>query len=165
MEEGNSLVWRKALHQYGGRHLISKKEGTSLVWRKAPHQYGGRHLISMEEGSSLVWRKAPHQYEGRHLISMEEDTSLVWRKAAEGSNAGSIHRRSVNIKLINYTLKIYPQHSAIQPHTLIFPQCTLFKGDSESFNGKFLHVLKPHLHAVFIFKGYYHTSSHCLQSC
>ena len=40
--ERRLLLWRKTLHQYGGRHFISMEEGTSLVWRKAPHQYGGR---------------------------------------------------------------------------------------------------------------------------
>ena len=38
--------------------LISMEEGTSLVWRKAPHLYGGRHLISMEEDPLLVCRNA-----------------------------------------------------------------------------------------------------------
>ena len=29
--------------------LISMEEDTSLVWRKSLYQYGGRHFISMQE--------------------------------------------------------------------------------------------------------------------
>ena len=52
-------------------------EGTSSVCRKALHQYGGRHLISMEEGTLLVCRKAGKS-SGRQQQGLILLTSYYW---------------------------------------------------------------------------------------